>query len=298
MGPELGIPLYNWDAMAKNDYAWWRQRVAGVRDLFHVFRIDHILGFYRIYSFPWRPEQNAGFLPLSQDEARARTGGRLPQFKPRADETPEDKEANRREGDKLLRMVLEAAGDTRLIGEDLGTVPDYVRPNLSSLGIAGFKIPIWEPDHQTGGLSRGQDYARLSLATFGTHDHEPLRALWKRWELLPPDQRGELHNLAQFADIPPERRGDGFTDGVHERLLAALFRTNSWIAICMITDLLAREERFNVPGTAADSNWSQRMHLTVEELLNGPESRRLTVRVRELLEEAGREVPPGKPPQG
>ncbi len=37
----------------------------GVRDLFHVFRIDHILGFYRIYSFPWRPEQNAEFLPLS-----------------------------------------------------------------------------------------------------------------------------------------------------------------------------------------------------------------------------------------
>ena len=73
-GQNWGIPVYDWAAMREDDFAWWRQRVGGVRDLFHVFRIDHILGFYRIYSFPWRPEQNAEFLPLSQDEARARTG--------------------------------------------------------------------------------------------------------------------------------------------------------------------------------------------------------------------------------
>ena len=292
-GQNWGIPVYNWDQMAGNDYAWWRQRVAGVRDLFHVFRIDHILGFYRIYSFPWRPEQNAEFLPLSAPQAQALTGGRLPGFKPRADDSPEDREANRRDGDKLLRMVLEAAGDTRLIGEDLGTVPDYVRPNLSALGIAGFKIPIWEPDHRTGGLMPGQDYARLSLATFGTHDHEPLRALWNRWEQSPADQREELHKLAQFADLQPEQRSNGFTEVVHERLLAALFRSNSWIAICMITDLLAREERFNVPGTAADSNWSRRMHLTVDSLMNEPENCHRTARVREALVAAGREVPHG-----
>ena len=32
----------------------------GVKEIFHVFRIDHVLGFYRIYAFPWRPERNAG----------------------------------------------------------------------------------------------------------------------------------------------------------------------------------------------------------------------------------------------
>ena len=292
-GQNWGIPVYNWGEMARNDYAWWRQRVGGVRDLFHVFRIDHILGFYRIYSFPWRPEQNAAFLPLSAQEAQARTGGRLPRFMPRADETEEDKANNCRDGEKLLRMVLEAAGDTCLIGEDLGTVPDYVRPNLTSLGIAGFKIPIWEPDGRTGGLLPGQEYARLSLATYGTHDHEPLRALWNRWEQAPPEQREELHKLAQFAGIPPEARSDGFSENVHERLLTALFRSNSWIAICMITDLFAREERFNVPGTAADSNWSRRMHLTVENLSTDPECRRRSALVRKALGEAGREVPRG-----
>ena len=292
-GQNWGIPVYNWGEMAKNGYAWWRQRIGGVHDLFHVFRIDHILGFYRIYSFPWRPERNAEFLPLSAHEAQERTGGRLPQFKPRPDESWEDREANRSGGDKLLRVVLEAAGDTRLIGEDLGTVPDYVRPNLTALGIAGFKIPIWEPDQRTGGLLPGGEYQRLSLATYGTHDHEPLRALWNRWQQAPPEQREELHKLANFAGIPDEERGGGFTDAVHGRLLAALFRSNSWIAVCMITDLLAREERFNVPGTSAESNWSRRMHLTVEALEGEPEERKRSERIRGMLVEAGREVPGG-----
>ena len=291
-GQNWGIPVYNWSEMAKDDYAWWRQRVGGVRDLFHVFRIDHILGFYRIYSFPWRPEKNAEFLPLNAEQAQARTGGRLPQFKARGDDNEDDRTKNRREGETLLRVVLEAAGDTRLIGEDLGTVPDYVRPSLTSLGIAGFKIPIWEPDHRTGGLLAGSDYTRLSLATYGTHDHEPLRALWNRWIESPPDQRGELHKLADYAGILPDERGNGFTDGVHQRLLIALFRSNSWIAVCMITDLLGREERFNVPGTSADSNWSRRMHLTVESLATDPENRRRSAEFRRILQEAGRDVPP------
>ena len=292
-GQNWGIPVYDWAEMRKDNFTWWRQRVGGVRDLFHVFRIDHILGFYRIYSFPWRPAQNAEFLPLSPDEARARTGGPLPRFKPRADDTAEDRAANCREGEELLRMVLEAAGDTRLIGEDLGTVPDYVRPNLTSLGIAGFKIPIWEPDQRTGGLIPGSEYARVSLATFGTHDHEPLRALWNRWRQDPQEGYHELYKLMHFAGIPHWNPPPEFDARIHHHLLQALFRSNSWIVICMVTDLLAREERFNVPGTAADSNWSQRMHLTVETLCDDPEYQRLAEATRDLLRQAGRRVPGG-----
>ena len=290
-GQNWGIPVYDWVAMERDDFAWWRQRVGGVQDLFHVFRIDHILGFYRIYSFPWRPERNAEFLPLSAAEATARTGGRLPRFKPQDDETSESREANRRAGEQRLRVVLEAAGETRLIGEDLGTVPDYVRPNLTALGIAGFKIPIWEPDHRTGGLLPGSAYERLSLATFGTHDHEPLRALWTRWLASPPEGHVELRRLSHFAGCSDDTLAP-FDDRIHARLLESLFRASSWIAICMITDLLAREERFNVPGTSTDSNWSQRMHLTVEEMTQDAACQRLSGELRAMLERSGRHLPP------
>jgi 4-alpha-glucanotransferase len=290
-GQNWGIPVYDWAAMQKDNYAWWRQRVHGVHDLFHVFRIDHILGFYRIYSFPWRPERNTEFLPLSPDEARQLTGGSLPQFKPHDDASQENRSANERGGDALLRMVLEAAGETRLIGEDLGTVPDYVRPNLTSLGIAGFKIPIWEPDPRTGGLLPGPEYARLSVATYGTHDHQPLRALWRSLQDAAPEERHEFHKLADFAELPPDLRDAGYNLEIRDRFLAALFRSNSWIAICTITDLLGAEDRFNVPGTSAESNWSRRIQLTVEALAAEADAELASARFRTLIEQSGRSLP-------
>ncbi len=177
-GQNWGIPLYDWNEMRSRNFPWWRQRIRGVKEIFHVFRIDHILGFYRIYAFPWRPECNPEILPLGWEDMLARTGGRAPHFFPRDDQSWENCEANRREGEEYLRVVLEEAGATRVVGEDLGTVPVYVRPNLRSLGIAGFKVPQWEntPDQQT---IPGQAYERLSVATFATHDHKPLRALWE-----------------------------------------------------------------------------------------------------------------------
>jgi 4-alpha-glucanotransferase len=56
----------------------------------------------------------------------------------------------------------------------------------------------------------------------------------------------------------------------------------------MITDLLARKDRFNVPGTAAESNWSQRMHLTVQQLTGSPTVKRRMRIIRRLLEQSGR----------
>src|SRR4051794_16799344 len=77
-GQNWGIPVYRWDAMRSNGFAWWRRRVAGVRAVFHIFRIDHVLGFYRIYAFPWRPTRNDEFLPLKWNEMLEKTGGRAP----------------------------------------------------------------------------------------------------------------------------------------------------------------------------------------------------------------------------
>src|SRR6202140_3039040 len=123
-GQNWGIPLCRWDVMRSRNLDWWRRRVGSVRKFFHVFRIDHVMGFYRIYAFPWRPGRNEEFLPLSQEEMRERTGGSVPQFYPRDDSTWENCEANRREGEDYLHVVLEESGDTRVVGEDLGTVPD------------------------------------------------------------------------------------------------------------------------------------------------------------------------------
>jgi 4-alpha-glucanotransferase len=290
-GQNWGIPLYRWDVMRGRNMAWWRQRVRGVRNIFHVFRIDHVLGFYRVYAFPWRPERNPEFLPLTWDEMCERTGGAMPQFYPRGDSDWENGEANRREGEEYLRMVLEESGDTRVAGEDLGTVPHYVRPSLRALGVATFKIPQWE-NYDDGRSIAGSDYHRVSVATYATHDHKPLRALWQEAFAKPvraeqPGRR-DLAKIAEFAGIPAPAGEADFDRDFYAPVMEALFRCESWIAIVMITDLLARKDRFNVPGTAVNSNWSRRMQKTVAGLAGSPAIRKRINLIRKLLEKTGR----------
>ena len=104
-GQNWGIPLYRWDVMAQDNFAWWRRRVKYCTKIFSMYRIDHILGFYRIYSFPWKPTENGVFLPLSTDQAAQRTGGRLPGFKPRGDDNAADRNMNLADGDLYLRLL-------------------------------------------------------------------------------------------------------------------------------------------------------------------------------------------------
>jgi len=289
-GQNWGIPLYHWDRMRSNNFEWWRVRVRAVRCIFHLFRIDHVLGFYRIYAFPWRPRKNKQFLPLDWPQMLAQTGGRAPRFVPRDDDTPENCEANKRDGEEYLRVALEEAGATRVIGEDLGAVPNYVRPNLRSLGIAGFKIPQWEVRDEQ--ITPGGKYERLSVATYATHDHKSIRALWEKAFERPAatsDQsRFDLAKIALFADLDPNLDKVDFEKDFYPAIMEALFKSNAWIAIVMITDLLARNYRFNVPGTTGSLNWTRRLQRSVAQLRSGPKERARMRLIGELLEKSGR----------
>ncbi len=51
-GQNWGFPTYNWERMAQDGYAWWRARFEKMADYFDAYRIDHILGFFRIWEIP------------------------------------------------------------------------------------------------------------------------------------------------------------------------------------------------------------------------------------------------------
>jgi 4-alpha-glucanotransferase len=289
-GQNWGIPLYRWEKMRANNFAWWRQRVRAIRNIFHLFRIDHVQGFYRIYAFPWRPAKNKEFLPYDQNQMLQRTGGRAPHFVPRDDETVENCEANKRDGEEYLRVVLEEAGATRVVGEDLGVVPNYVRPGLQSLGIAGFKIPQWEV--RDGTITTGDKYERVSVATYATHDHKPIRALWEEAFERPSadaqQSRDTLQRIAAFAGLNGKIDELDFEKNFYPTMMEALFKSESWIAVVMITDLLARKYRFNVPGTKANLNWTRRMQRSIAQLSSSRKERRRMHLIHGLLVKTGR----------
>jgi 4-alpha-glucanotransferase len=51
-GQNWGFPTYNWQQMQQDGFAWWRRRFEQMSNYFDAFRIDHILGFFRIWSIP------------------------------------------------------------------------------------------------------------------------------------------------------------------------------------------------------------------------------------------------------
>jgi 4-alpha-glucanotransferase len=291
-GQNWGFPLYHWERMAQDNYTWWRRRLKLLMSIFHLLRVDHALGFFRIYAFPWQPWQNAQFTNLTPERAMELTGGELPRFIERDDSTEENREHNRQHGERLLKMMLEEIGSHRLIAEDLGEVSPYVRPTLQQLEIPGFKIPPWE--RQGDRLIPGNDYQRLSLATFATHDHPPLKSHWNELFLVSQSEDKTLRDVAihamwelmNFCGNPDFQLPQPFSGEIHEILLHGLFSSNSWIAIHMIVDLFGTEDRFNVPGSLCDDNWTQRISQPIQEwdsVYSSP-----LKRVRQSLSETGR----------
>lgn len=75
-GQNWGFPTYDWERMQRDGYRWWQQRLEGLEQYFHAFRIDHVLGFFRIWEIP--RTQRSGLLghfhpalPYSLEEWRA-----------------------------------------------------------------------------------------------------------------------------------------------------------------------------------------------------------------------------------
>lgn len=313
-GQNWGIPIYNWEQLEEEDYNWLRLRVRRVVEYFDLFRIDHILGFYRIYQFPWPPEENLLCLNMSEDELKKKFGW-LPRFYPTDDTSKEGKKIHQEQGEKLLNIVLKSAGEVIVIGEDLGMVSDYIRPSLTKLGISGFKIPLCDRNPYSGEYVSPEEYPPLSVATLATHDHLPMAAYWEEcWNLflLSEEQskqkqhvdnsdptleklveKGthaswEIYRLQRLARLDDRQMMRDYVPHVQWGLIQRLCEARSWLVIFGLTDLLGLKLRFNVPGSVGGDNWSRRFDFTVLQLAQDKRFEETRNRMRSILEKTGR----------
>lgn len=241
-GQNWGFPIYDWMAMSRQDYRWWQDRLKWASRYYHIYRIDHILGFFRIWSIP------LGF--------KGKEGHFLPQ----------DEETWIDQGQRLLLMMLQAC-DMLPIGEDLGDVTPEVRACLHALGICGTRVMRWERRWQEDNqFIPPQDYPVDSMTTVSTHDSETLQQWWKHY----PEEARLLAHLKGWSYQPQLSRSH------HQEILWDSHHTASLFHINLLPEYLAlipglswpqiEDERINIPGVLSEANWSYRLCPSLEEI--------------------------------
>jgi 4-alpha-glucanotransferase len=235
-GQDWGLPTYRWERIAQNDYEWIRRRARRMASLFDGLRVDHVIGLFRTYG---RPREGTPFF------------------------TPADEDDQRRQGETIVSILRDAGID--LIAEDLGTVPDFVRASLTSLGVPGCRVLRWERDWHapTQPFLDPATFPARSAALTGTHDTEPLAA-W--WDQLPVAERAQLLALPGLASRGLVDALMPWSPALHEALVAMAMSSGSDQVFLPIQDVFGIRDRINVPGTVGPKNWTWCLPWPVEAL--------------------------------
>jgi 4-alpha-glucanotransferase len=258
-GQDWGLPAYRWDALRALGYRWLHDRARRAADLYDGCRIDHIVGFYRTYARP-REGGDAHFTPAEVPEQLAL-------------------------GEDVLRIFL-AAG-MRVLVEDLGIIPDFVRASLDRHGVPGYRVLRWEREWEEEGQPYldPASYPAASVATSGTHDVEPL-ADW--WDALSVDERRHVCRIPALQGLPESLIQSEYGARVRDALLQALFSSGSDFVVLPVQDVFGWRGQINRPGVASEENWTYRLPWPSDRLSTQPEAMARAQALRRWSEATGR----------
>ena len=252
-GQRWGLPAYDWQYQHSHHLTLWRRKIRRVTELYDIFRLDHLVGFFRTYVFAPGDEQG-GF-----------------------DIQGEQNQIDR--GYNFLRMVLDEAKGKLPVGEDLGVIPNYVRRMLVDLRIPGYKVLRWERE-DNGYYREPRNYPAVSLATTSTHDTETVRGWWETM-----DQR-ERANIWEMISAQKTDGNVPFNLDTQRAILRRVLDSNSAITLFSWQDIIGTTDRVNTPGTVGEQNWTYRSEYTPYQAAE-TYSVQLAM-YKELLKETGR----------
>ena len=224
-GQLWGNPLYDWDGHARNQYAWWVERMRSAMELVDIVRIDHFRGFEGYWSVP-------------ADSDTARNGAWVPG-----------------PGDALFDAMRDALGRLPIVAENLGVITPEVealRTRHDMPGMVVLQFDVADEDFEIGSVEEN------CVVYTGTHDNDTTVG-WFRGS--PGDIRtpGEIEQTREAA----LRVTGGTPETIHDDMLRAAFSTDARLAIAPLQDYLGlgSEARFNIPGTTG-GNWRWRVRVT------------------------------------
>ena len=244
MGQNWGFPIYQWKIMADQNYTWWVERLHWASRYYQIYRLDHIVGFFRIWSIPLGFTAKEGYF------------------------IPQDETTWIDHGQKILLMMLKTC-EMLPIGEDLGVVPPEVRSCLSALGICGTKVMRWERNWGKEGKDEfiaPQNYPIESMTTVSTHDTETLQQWWRDYP-LEAQVFAQSKGWSYHPHLSREHQKEILWESHHS---ASLFHINLLQEYLTLIPGLSwpnpEDERINVPGSMMTQNWRYRLRPSLEEL--------------------------------
>lgn len=278
-GQNWGLPPINPHALRASGYEMIIQLLRHNFRSGGAIRLDHVMAFCRLFWIPrGRPASEGTYVQYPFE-------------------------------DLLAIVALESTRSNMLvIGEDLGTVPDWVRAQLAKARVLSYRVFYFERGGDGGWKSPG-DYPAQSLAVATTHDLPTLTGFWsgedlqvrrglgafsddatryRAWEERQRDKGGILSALKREGLLPNGVTEDlatapAMTSELCRAIHLYLARTPSWLVLANLEDGLGERSQTNLPGTVdSHPNWTRKYAVPVDEILGDERMRELGAVLRSV----------------
>lgn len=171
-GQLWGNPIYDWERMEQDDFAWWRMRMRASAKLYDIVRIDHFIGIVRYYAIPY------------------------------GNDTAINGEYRDGPGMKLIDAISNELGTARIIAEDLGVQLKSVERLLKKTGYPGMKVLVFAFDENPHNTFLPQYYDSNCVVYGGTHDNDTIAGYFGARKPKQLRHAMAYLNVRRRADIP------------------------------------------------------------------------------------------------
>ena len=225
-GQFWGNPVYDWDKLKKNGYAWWDKRFQDTFALFDIVRIDHFRAFDRFFAIPANAESA--------------------------------KEGKWMDGPKS-ELFFSLSHNYEIVAEDLGIIDDGVRKLMKDTGYPGMKVFAFAFDGNPENEYLPSNIQEANCVVYtGTHDNDTLRSFLENMEVRQRKTFEKEFEEQCLATDTPYRVETVEVECAS--IIELLFATKAATVIVPMQDVLAmgEEARLNAPSTVSLQNWTFR----------------------------------------
>ena len=283
-GQNWGLPTYNWEEMAKDGYGWWKARLRKMSEYFDAFRIDHILGFFRIWEIPLGIKSGLlghfnPALPYSGEDLRSRgfdpetdlfvpdphrPGWYHPRISSQKTAAFEGLEQWKKDAyndlyndffyrrhnafwkETAMRKLPALLDSTGMLacGEDLGMIPACVPEVMEELRILSLEVQRM-PKSPEDAFGEPSRYPYLSVCTTGSHDTSSLRAWWEEDRAMTESYFHDMLHLEGQAPYSCE-------SWICERIILQHLDSPAMLCVLPLQDWLSIDDTVRYQGDPAD----------------------------------------------